>query len=552
MSALVEGIRGSRDTLCIADSSNHWHQFGLECSPFDDSLSVYYPVLQWEEHLNYLQRFRAGPYPLLLIPGIVGAGKTTLLKRFVELQNDPARIHYIEAEPHHAVNQLIRPLYAHGDASTRHDANIPEVLNQLGVLSKEVGSQLLLIDDAHRLPRETLMRLLHLLFEQDLDQSQLRVILCGESQLQEVVMTLLDGFASGRQVPSLELEPFSIQEIREYLEFRLTHAGLSEKLPFTPALLKQVHVLSGGYPGRVNRVAQQVLVDMMKSSHKRRNAQAWMSEFLDVHKVKLMSAIVLFSVSFLLWQFQPSPQTSRSVTADKSAANLAALKASLSGKKGLTLPEHEFSDEAAAQVATGEGLSQDVREAIAAAVDHIQVAEAGIDQSEELLSMPVVRNQHLCQGAVLADSSAMLAERTVPSTAPVSTIAAATKDLHLPQIEVATAGSVSSAEQKLMASKGYTIQVMGVRSPELFDTFITENKLARVSYYRTKLNNQDWYVLVYGNYQSPEQAKSALAALPAGVKKQHPWVRSFKGIQQAIEIAHEKEPAKASARVAVR
>jgi DamX protein len=117
---------------------------------------------------------------------------------------------------------------------------------------------------------------------------------------------------------------------------------------------------------------------------------------------------------------------------------------------------------------------------------------------------------------------------------------------------MAVADSISGAELQLMAAKGFTIQIMGVRAPQLLETFIAENHLSDATYYRTKLNHQDWYVLVYGNYPSSEEAKAALAKLPEEVRRQQPWVRSVDGVRQAIEVAHQKEMPKEQQRVAVR
>lgn len=543
MSALVEGSRESRDSLVFGDSTNHWHQFGLENSPFDDSLAVYYPVRQWEEHLRYLQQFRTGSYPLLLIPGIVGSGKTTLIKRFIESQNDPIRIHAIEAQPHHAVNQFIQALYSGSGMEAHYDANTSEVLHQLSLLSREVGPQLLLIDNAHRLPRETLMRLLHLLFSQDLSQTQFRVVLSGESQLQETVMNLLDAFASSRQVPSLQLEPLSMQEVREYLEFRFDQAGLSQKLPFTPALLKQIHLLSGGFPGRVNRVAQQVFVDTMRSDHHHQQPSSTnnLNQFLEGHKMKLMGVAVFFALVLLVWQYQPNHHNASTVLTENTEQSVPAQK---------SLPKLNITTGAAVTTSRTE-LSPDVREAIAAAVDHMQAEEmAETEQYEESFSMPVVHNQHLLAGAVMADNKAVqTAAVSVPTASEITkTGVSPTKTRSV----IASADSVTGAELQLMSAKGFTIQIMGVRVPQLLEAFVAENHLTDVSYYRTKMNNQDWYVLVYGNFQSQEEARDALAKLPEDVRRQQPWVRSFDGVRQAIELAHEKEIPKNGARVAVR
>ncbi len=547
MSTLIEGNRESRDSLLFGDSTNHWHQFGLDNSPFDDALAVYYPVRQWEEHLSFLHQFRTASYPLLLIPGILGSGKTTLIKRFIESENDPVHIHYIEAQSHHTLSQFIQALSSASVSGieTQHDADIPKLIHQLNDLIHQTGPQLLLIDNAHRLNRETLMRLLHLLFTQDLMQSQFRVVLSGETQIQETVMNLLDAFASSRQVPSLELEPLSVQEVREYLEFRFDQAGMNQNLPFTPAVLKQIHLLSGGYPGRVNRVAQQIFVDTLKSEHEEpQPSKNTVHQLLDEHKTKLMGVGLVFALLVVAVQFHSKQNNSPATVAAQSTATLATtapVKQSRSARstETVTSPKSE--------------LSQDVREALAAAVDRIQAKEmAESEQYEDSFRMPVVHNQHLLAGAVMADSKVMLAksEKKKPAelaqSVPAATVPEASKSLSV------SADAVTGAELQMMASTGFTIQIMGVREPQLLEAFVAENHLTDVSYYRSKLNNQDWYILVYGNFQTQEEAKIALGKLPDAVKKQQPWVRSFDAVRQAIELAHQKEMPKDGARVAVR
>ncbi len=538
MSADFDEIRGVRGSL---------GELGVERSPFDDSDTVYYPVKQWEEHFRYLQQFRAGSHPLLLIPGIVGSGKTALVKHFLELQKDAARIHYIEAQPHHDVGHLILECYAVSRLEAKVDVSIPELLQQLSLLGNEIGSQLLFVDDAHRLSRETLMRLLHLLFTQDLFQSQFRVVLVGETQLRETVMNMLDSFAPGRQVPCLEIEPLSLQEIREYLEFRFSHSQSNQKFPYTAAMLKQIHLLSGGFPGRVNRVAQQVFVDSMKNDHHSDVLSVPSIQNLQGYKMKLIGATFLAILFLIAWQFFPHHHAGSSDISDlRSAMNS-------TNEKLNQQSEEAFKDESvadASEVSSGQ-LSPDVRAAIATAVEHLQATELSeAEQYDESFSMPVVHNQHLCAGAKLADESVYLANKIETQVA--ANEAASNQSQAVKSEKVAVADSITGAELQLMTAKGYTIQIMGVRAPQLLETFIAENHLADATYYRTKLNHQDWYVLVYGNYQTADEAKAALAKLPSAVKNQQPWVRSLDGVRQAIEVAHQKEEVKEPQRVAVR
>ncbi|QLH41574.1 MAG: SPOR domain-containing protein [Coxiellaceae bacterium] len=50
-------------------------------------------------------------------------------------------------------------------------------------------------------------------------------------------------------------------------------------------------------------------------------------------------------------------------------------------------------------------------------------------------------------------------------------------------------------------------------------------------------NNKPWYVLIYGNYASPQAAKAALDQLPKNLKQLKPWVRPLSSVQSAIKHA---------------
>ncbi|MDQ2993919.1 MAG: AAA family ATPase [Pseudomonadota bacterium] len=502
--ASQESLKSPSSSI-IENFVGQWAQFGMSRSPFDDAHNVYYAVSHWEEHLRYLQRFPAGPYPLLLIPGIVGCGKTTLLKRFVKEQNEPARIHYLRAEPQHSLNQLIYSLYHNTGLTPRSEANLPDLLHQLTELASAAGTQMLLIDNAHRLSRETLIRLLHLLFEQDVSQSRFHVVLCGDPQLQDKVISLLGEFAPGRKVPSIELESLSLQQTREYLEYRLLQAGLSTKFPFTPLMLKQVHALSGGFPGRINRVAQQVLLDAVKSQSQSRGAFAMMNDILGEHKVQLMGAMVLVSVGLLLWQFQPRLHSNLPSKMQTAAAVVPAVQQS-----------HRLHFAAIDDVEGGRPGAKDltVRQAILAAMEHVEAAEAKA-QEDSYRTLALQSGPHYGQA-----SASQFA-----SVAPTQVAESLTKAV----------ARLSKTEQELLSRRGYTVQLMGARDPDGLQMLINKHNLKQASYYRTQLKGKDWYVLVYGQFNSAAAATAAMAALPKEIQNTQPWIRPLASVHAAIQ-----------------
>lgn len=85
----------------------------------------------------------------------------------------------------------------------------------------------------------------------------------------------------------------------------------------------------------------------------------------------------------------------------------------------------------------------------------------------------------------------------------------------------------------------YTLQLVGARKEQNVKNFIQRHALVDKAYYfQTKLSDQDWYVVVYGDYTTKEQAQAALRTIPAPLQKEsQPWVREMQAIQREIRQA---------------
>lgn len=84
------------------------------------------------------------------------------------------------------------------------------------------------------------------------------------------------------------------------------------------------------------------------------------------------------------------------------------------------------------------------------------------------------------------------------------------------------------------ASGGYTIQVLALSHNRGFRPYM--NKLPSdqpVWMNKKELEGLPWYTLLYGQFDTREQAKRALAALPQNVKDYGPFIRSLKEIKSS-------------------
>jgi type II secretory pathway predicted ATPase ExeA len=118
----------------------------------------------------------------------------------------------------------------------------------------------LVIDEAQMINEPEVFDEIRLLtnFQLD-DQNLLGVVIMGQPELR--LMMSSARFEPLRQRVSLNyhLRPLLLDEIMEYLDFRLEVAGGSPGL-FTPDAVQRIHELTGGVPRKINSMATNALL----------------------------------------------------------------------------------------------------------------------------------------------------------------------------------------------------------------------------------------------------------------------------------------------------
>jgi septal ring-binding cell division protein DamX len=95
----------------------------------------------------------------------------------------------------------------------------------------------------------------------------------------------------------------------------------------------------------------------------------------------------------------------------------------------------------------------------------------------------------------------------------------------------------SAQEKEILKNdpRHYTLQILGMHNQTKLKSFINGSKLqGKVRYCRGDHQGKPWYILVYGEYATREEAEKVLANLPEDIKKQKPWVRSFASLQGTL------------------
>jgi septal ring-binding cell division protein DamX len=82
----------------------------------------------------------------------------------------------------------------------------------------------------------------------------------------------------------------------------------------------------------------------------------------------------------------------------------------------------------------------------------------------------------------------------------------------------------------------YTIQLVSSTSEDLVAEYYRSGHLqGKAGYFRSKRQEQMWYTLVYGDFNSVAEANVAIQQLPEDLKKWAPWIRNASDIKRMIK-----------------
>ncbi|MDH1139683.1 AAA family ATPase, partial [Pseudomonas mosselii] len=210
------------------------------------------PVLGQLHHLARYSQL------MLVVSGPVGSGKTLLRQALVASTNKQSVQSVVvsargASDAASVLGQVAQSLNV---AQPEVQAILSQVV-QLALTGQEVY---LLVDDAEQLDESALQALLEL--AAGVAEGRPHVFLFGEPSL---IAGLEELNADGERFHVIELAPYSEEETREYLEQRLEGAGRGIEL-FSAEQIVDIHENSDGWPGNINQVARDTLIEAMIAS----------------------------------------------------------------------------------------------------------------------------------------------------------------------------------------------------------------------------------------------------------------------------------------------
>ncbi|KOP57414.1 cell division protein [Pseudomonas coronafaciens pv. porri] len=501
------------------------------------------PVLGQLHHLARYSQL------LLAVTGPQGSGKTLLRQALVASTNKQSVQSVVVSArgAGDAAGVLQQVAQSLSVAQPEMQAILSQVV-QLGLTGQEVY---VLVDDAEQLGDSALEALLGL--AAGTPEGRPHVFLFGEPSLLDRLDQMcadLQGDVEGERFHVIELQPYTEEETREYLAQRLEGAGQGISL-FTADQITDIHEQSDGWPGAINQVARDSMIEAMIAS---RSAVKRPSVGFKMPKkhVLALGAVVIVAVAAAV--LIPGRGNKTGTTADAPASAQAQLPlgegkptAQQSNNGG---PAIEFAGNSQPMPLPMNGNSQPVmRGPLAEAAGSSDADEDAVPTGSPA-QPPTVTTTAPPAGVPAGQAAAQTPRSSIPAptpAAPAPAPAAKPAPAQVATAKPAPAPAAKPAEKPAAAAKPatggswyssqapghYVVQILGTSSEATAQAYIAEQG-GEYRYFKKTLQGKPLYVVTYGNFPDRAAALAAIKVLPAKVQAGKPWPRTVASVQQEL------------------
>jgi general secretion pathway protein A len=240
--------------------------FGLKEKPFSISPNPHFFYMSdgHREALAHLLYGIKGEGGFVLLTGEVGTGKTTVCRLLLKLMPKDLEIAFL-LNPPSTIQELLETLcdefgisYSSGFTSLK----VFTALIQAHLLDVHARGRraILIVEEAQNLSTEVLEQIRLLTNLETNEQKLLQIIMIGQPELRDKLNQSELRQLSQRITARYHLGALSKEQLFEYVNFRLTTAGLKHGQLFPERTLKKLFRVSGGIPRLINTICDRALL----------------------------------------------------------------------------------------------------------------------------------------------------------------------------------------------------------------------------------------------------------------------------------------------------
>lgn len=530
--------------------------------------AVFYPGKQHGKHLDLLLHLSRYSNLLLTIIGPQGSGKTHLKNRMTQQLDSGVVATQVNAAKVATAGQLL-PFIAHSlnleiPAKADTALYLEEIRNYSAMLNEDGGSCLILVDNAEQLEQDALSLLLDLATTSS-DNKRPHIALFGRQELFDKLHRKENQARFESVGHHLPLEAFTEVEARGYLEHRCHSVGM-DSLPLDDQQFHRVYKASLGWPGALNQALKDELLmaeskqaptppQAIKKTAEKKAAKK-QRKALALPRIPLWSILVgalVLAGMILGFLYQdklgPSSTPDMSLISRSQEIRTEAWQARPSST-ATSQPSENLPPITPVETAieTPDSTPPPVIPEPQAAMTEPRQAEPA---PQTQLDLPDDRPSQAAQTP--ASPTPALAQSTPTQPAPAtpapaqSTPAQPAAPATPPRVTAPVAQAPTTAapyrnqgarrEAMLMEKppQHFTLQMMGSLDEASVRSFIqAQSRPADFSYFEGRYQGRPWYVVVYGDYANRDAALAAIQNLPASLRNQRPWARTFQSVQSDI------------------
>jgi len=453
---------------------------------------------------------------IIKVSGEVGSGKTMLCRMLLDRLPSNIKAIYL-ANPSMSRDELLYAIADRLDLSLegqRVNVILQTLQNQLEAMYERGERCVVLVDEAHAMPLETLEEL-RLLYNLQVGKHKLiQIVLFGQPELDEKLDQSNMRQLKDRIVHHFSILPISRKVINDYLMFRMRAAGYKGPDIFSPAAVLLIGKSSQGLMRRVNILADKALLAAFVEN---------------THKIEVRHVQAAIRDSEMVPMGNWSNRKSISM-----AGGLALLAATLAGAGWFVGQNSSNFNAAEAQHTkpiTISGVPIQSTEAVSAvAATTAATAASAMTAASEAAAASAVADTSNVTLLPLDKTLTLPVERVTPKQHQTVTPKSRESDTATP---VTSAADDSLLQQRLAATRAalaapkhgdVSIQLFYTDDirPERMERFLGRaqrlGKYAEIYIVPIKLNGKDGYRVLYGLYASNDAARKGMEELPQRYK----------------------------------